>query len=102
MRLPLLVVVFVSFTALEFYIVRDRPFFEYLTLAWNDPWGGAMFLDLAMALTLFFGWAWRDAAARKLPFFPYALAAPFLGSISALAYLVHREVAARRAAAPGE
>lgn len=98
MRLPLLVVVLVSFVAFSFYRVAGQPFFGFLTLAWNDPWGGQVFVDLVIALSLFLVWARRDAASRGLPFLPYALVTVFLGSMGALAYLIHRELAARKQA----
>lgn len=96
MRLPLLVIVLVSFVVFSVLRVADQPFFGFLTLAWNDPWGGQVFVDLVIALSLFLSWARRDAEGRKLPFVPYALLTLLLGSIGALAYLIHREIARGR------
>ena len=93
MRLPLLLTVLIGFTAWSGVLVHDRPFFEFLTLAGREPWHQQVLLDLVISLSLFLSWARRDAAARGLPYLPYLLLTLLLGSIGALSYLVHRELA---------
>ena len=97
MRLPLLLVVLLSFTGYSIFLVHDRPFFEFITLAREEPWNQQVLLDLVISLSLFLSWARRDAAARKLPYLPYLGLTLLLGSIGALSYLVHREIAGRNA-----
>lgn len=95
MRLPLLLVVLLSFTAYSIFLVHDRPFFEFITLAGREPWYQQVFLDLVISLTLFLTWARRDSRERGLPYLPYLGLTLLLGSIGALSYLVHREIAGR-------
>ncbi len=96
MRLGILVTTLLAFTAVSVWLVHAQPFFGFLTLAMNDPWGGQVLLDLVIALTLFLSWAKRDARERGLPWLPYVGLTLLLGSIGALSYLIHREIAAHR------
>lgn len=97
MKRFLLALVLVPFTVFSLGVVFRQGFFGFLTLAWHEPWGMQIFLDLCIALFLVSSWIRKDARERGIPSLPYLLAIPFLGSIGALAYLVHREVAAKRA-----
>ena len=85
MRLPALVVLLVAFTGYSIFLVQDQPFFGFLTLARDEPWG-------RQVLTLFASWMRGDARARKLPYLPYLALILVLGSIGALSYLIHREL----------
>ncbi len=96
MRLPLLVSLLAAFLGVSIYLVHSEPFFGFISLAMNDPWGGQIFLDLVIALSLFLTWARRDARERGLPYLPYLVLTLALGSIGALSYLIHREVRAQR------
>lgn len=92
-RLLSLVLILLAFAAYTATIVIGHGYFGFLYLAMEQPWGGQVFLDLVIALSLFLVWMVPDARARSLPIVPYIVATCALGSIGALAYLVHREVA---------
>jgi len=51
--------------------------------------------DVVIALSIASFFVWRDARDRGLPWLPYLGVTLFLGSVGPLAYLIHREVAAR-------
>lgn len=100
MRLPVLLAVFVVFVAYSVTVIATDGPVGFLTLAWRERWAMQMLVDLALALSVAWVWLRRDAAARGLPAWPYQLATVALGSVGVLAYLVHREVVARRQVAP--
>lgn len=91
-RLALLVPVFAGFTGWSAYVVATHGYTGFLELAFTDLWGGQLLLDLTIALFLFASWMIRDARERAIPWLPYALGIVTLGSVGALAYLIHREV----------
>jgi hypothetical protein len=88
--LPLLVLL--PFSAYSMFVVVEHGFTGFITLALREPWGMQMFLDLYIALFLVGGWIRRDARERGLPALPYLVALPFVGSVGALGYLVHRSL----------
>jgi hypothetical protein len=92
--------VLVPFTAYSLVVIARHGYFGFLTLAAREPWGMQLLLDLLIALFLVGGSIRRDARERGIPAAPYLVALPFLGSISALAYLVHRSLKPAKAAAP--
>ncbi len=96
MRLFAVLVVFAVFTAYTVSVMIGHGIFGFLTLAWQEPWALQLLLDLLLMLGLFSLWVLRDARARGLPAWPYAILALTMGSMGALAYLVHREIARRR------
>lgn len=87
---PLLAVI--PFTVFSVLVVARHGYFGFLTLAYREPWALQMLLDLTFALFLVGGWMRRDARKHNIPVTPYLVALPLLGSISALFYLVHREL----------
>lgn len=89
-QLAILLVVLAAFGLYTAGVVVEAGYTGFLTLAWNDPWGGQMFVDLVIALALFLTWMLRDAREREIPALPYVLLTLTTGSIGALAYLVHR------------
>jgi hypothetical protein len=97
-RLSLLVfgIVLVAFSAYTGVVVAGHGYTGFLVLAVNEPWGGQVFVDLVIALLLFTTWMRADAAQEGLPFWPYFAAILTLGSIGALAYLVHRSASRAR------
>ena len=99
-RLLSLVLVLLAFTAYTATVVAGHGYFGFVHLALEQPWGGQVFLDLVIALTLFLVWMVPDARARSLPVIPYIIATCALGSIGALAYLIHREATAPRTNKP--
>lgn len=93
----------VLFTAVSLWLIAGEHPLGFLMNARDDRWGLQVLLDLVIACSLFVGFMRRDARERGLPFVPYLIAILFLGSIGALAYLVHRGLAAeKKAAAPPE
>ncbi|MDC0671870.1 hypothetical protein [Nannocystis radixulma] len=90
---PLLILV--VFTLFSVVVVLRHGYFGFITLALREPWAMQMLLDLAIALFLVAGWLRRDARTRGIEAWPYLVALPFLGSISPLAYLVHRRLRTR-------
>lgn len=91
MRFAILVVILVLFSGFSTLVTLDHGYSGFITLALREPWAMQMLLDLVIAFSLFISWMRRDAATRGLPFWRYAIGTVFLGSIGALAYLVHRE-----------
>lgn len=99
-QLAILSTVGIAFTLYTAAVVADHGYTGFLTLAWREPWGGQMFVDLVIALCLFLTWMLPDARARQIPAWPYVALILTTGSIGALAYLVHRSVKTGRAEAP--
>lgn len=91
--------ILVPFTAFTTLVGIEHGPVGFVELAMREPWALQMLLDLLIALGLFAFFAYPDARARGLPFWPYAIGCMLLGSPAALAYVVHRELAARRVAA---
>jgi len=99
-QLAIFSIVGIAFTLYTAVVVADHGYTGFLTLAWSEPWGGQMFVDLVIALSLFLTWMLRDARARQIAPWPYVALILTTGSIGALAYLVHRSAKAERAEAP--
>ncbi len=97
MRLVLLILVFVAFTVWSFAILGAEGVAGLLRTVQSEPWGAQMLADLTIALLVAWTFLWRDAKERGLPALAYFIATLLTGSVAVLAYLVHREVAARRA-----
>ncbi len=102
MRLFILVVLFVAFTAYTLFVMAGHGILGFVELALREPWGLQLFLDLLLMLALFSTWIWGDAKSRNLPSWPYMILSLLMGSMGALVYLLHREIAARRNAAGGK
>ncbi|HMR05841.1 MAG TPA: DUF2834 domain-containing protein [Polyangiaceae bacterium] len=77
------------------WVVMQKGYFGFLTLALQEPWGGQLFIDLCIALVFVTGWLIRDAKARGINPWPYVIATPFVGSMAPLLYLVVRGLGAR-------
>ena len=92
--------VFAPFTLFSTMVIARHGYFGFITLALREPWGMQMLLDLAIAVFMVGTWLRRDARSRGINPVPYLVALPFLGSIAALAYLVHRGYADTDARAP--
>lgn len=97
MRLLLALLVFVGFTGWTISIILAHGLFGFLTLAAREPWAMQLSIDLLLALFVSMAWVRSDAKQRGLPWVPYVVLAPVLGSPPVLAYVVHRELAALRA-----
>ncbi|MBO6936233.1 MAG: DUF2834 domain-containing protein [Deltaproteobacteria bacterium] len=101
LRLALAAGALLAFSVFSTFVVVEHGYFGFVTeVMLGSDWGLQVFLDLCIALFLFTSWMLKDAKARSIPVWPYLLATLSLGSIGALAYLVHREVAAPRRVAP--
>jgi hypothetical protein len=86
--LPLLVLLpFSVFTAI---VIARYGYFGFLTLSFREPWAMQMLIDLGINCVLVGAWIRSDAPKYGIPAVPYLALLPFLGSISALAYFVHR------------
>jgi hypothetical protein len=95
-RLFVTLAVLVPFAIFTDVLVLEHGYLGFLELAMREPWALQMLLDVGIALGIFAAFAIPDAKERGLPIWPYLVASVFLGSIGALAYLVHREIAALR------
>lgn len=92
--LPFLLLV--PFTAFSVEcMLKDGPV-GFVTLALREPWGMQLLLDLMISLGFAMAWTRKDAIQRNLPWLPYVILMPILGSPAALAYLCHRALADRR------
>lgn len=95
-RLALALLVLIPFALWSSLVVVDHGYFGFLELALREPWGAQVLTDLTIALVLFTSFAIPDARRRGITIWPYVVLTVLLGSIGALAYVVHREVAALR------
>lgn len=91
-RLAGLLFVFVDFVALTLYAVYHYGYTSFFTMHLETAVGAQVLLDLVIALSFFMIWMWRDARENGIAPLPYVLSILFLGSIGALAYLIHREL----------
>lgn len=98
-KILLLSIALVVFTGWSVTIIADRGYLGFLTVARQEPWAAQMLVDVTIALTLFANWLVPDARRRGITPWPYVVAIVGLGSIGALAYLLHREIKAVRATA---
>jgi len=100
LRLALAGGTFLAFSVFSTFVVLEHGYLGFIhEVMLASDWGLQVFLDLCIALFLFTSWMLKDAKARSIPVWPYLLATLGLGSIGALAYLVHREAAAFRGGA---
>jgi hypothetical protein len=97
MRLAIIIVIFVVFTAWSGTIVASHGLLGAFTLAAREPWAAQLFVDLALSCFVLWSFLRHDAKKRGIPALPYILATAALGSIGVFAYLIHRELVGRRA-----
>lgn len=83
-------IVWIAFVAYSLVVIAGHGYTGFLVLAWREPWGMQMLLDLAIALSLFAGFLVTDAKTRGLRAWPWLLAMATLGSIGAVPYLWYR------------
>ena len=96
MRLAIAVLAFVAFTGWSITVAVAHGPTGFLSLAAREPWALQMLIDLVIALIVATGWVRSDAKKRGLPWIPYVVLAPILGSPPVLAYIVHREFVAMK------
>lgn len=97
MRLVIVVVVFVAFSAWSGTIAVSHGLLGAFTLAAREPWAAQLFVDLFLSLFVLWSFMRHDAKERGIPALPYMLATAAVGSIGVFAYLIHRELVGRRA-----
>lgn len=95
-----LIATLVVFSLWSSSIVLAEGYWGFLHLALSDPWGGQVFVDLSIALTIAWVSLYRDAKRLRIRVWPYLIATPFLGSIAVLTYLIHRELVKDRDQVP--
>ncbi|PZR18611.1 MAG: hypothetical protein DI536_01645 [Archangium gephyra] len=100
MKLAIGIVGFIAFSAWTIRIMLAHGVFGFLELAAREAWGAQLFVDLGIALLFAVAWIHSDGKKRGLPWLPYALFTPFIGSPVLFAYLIHREVVALKKPAP--
>jgi hypothetical protein len=88
---PLFLLVAVLFTAYSTLVVVDHGYTGFLHLAWREPWGMQMLLDLTISLTIVSSLLVVDARRRKRAAWPWVLVTLFLGSVGPLWYLALRK-----------
>jgi Terpene cyclase DEP1 len=88
--------VLVGFGALNVEVLRVHGYLGFAELILANQATIALFVDLAIALTMVAAWMRRDATQYGLPFWPYFVLTMVLGSIGTLAYFVHRSLREER------
>lgn len=91
-RLIALITIFLAFNIYSIGVVLEEGYFGFLPLIGREAWGMQIFLDLAIALTIAWGGLKRDAVNMGINPWPYMIGTLLLGSISPLAYLIHRQI----------
>ena len=91
-RIVLSVVAFLAFTAYTLFVVTNHSLFGFIADHQRGGWSLQIFIDLVVAATCFWVLAARDARARGITHWPYAVLTLPLGSIAILAYFVHRSL----------
>jgi hypothetical protein len=92
MRLALVSIVLVPFALFSGYVVATMGLTNLFEVSAREPWALQMLIDIYLAISLFCVWMVKDARERGIPAWPYVIASLSLGSVGALAYLVHREL----------
>jgi hypothetical protein len=92
MRTAALVLALLAFTGWSLWTVADDGLPGLFTLLETKPWGRQVFVDLCIALSVAWVFLRPEAQRLKVPLWPYLVATPFVGSISLLVFLIHREL----------
>ena len=101
LRLFSLIAVLAIFSVDSAGVVLEHGYFGFIELAQREPWALQVLIDLVIALVLFASWMLPDARRKGITAWPYLPVIATLGSIGALAYLVHRTLRQGRAEARG-
>lgn len=88
-------IVLIPFSIFTTELILEQGYFGFVTLALREKWGMQMLIDLSISLFFAGWWIRRDARERGLPWIPYLVLLPILGSPAALAYLCHRVLCER-------
>jgi hypothetical protein len=101
-RLLLAVAAFLAFGAYSVQVlVENDGYAGFFALLGREPWALQVTIDLVIASALAMAWLVPDARRLGVPAWPYVAATLVAGSLSGLAYVVHRELVLRRRAARG-
>jgi hypothetical protein len=91
-NLALALVTLIVFTAFTVYCgIAEGPL-GFVQLALGHEWGMQMLCDVGISLVVASFWIVPDARKHGISPWPYLVGCVGLGSIAALAYLVHREL----------
>ncbi len=91
-NLALALTTLVAFSAFTLYCGATEGAIGFLTLAFSHEWAMQMLLDVGFSLAIASFWIVPDAEKHGINPWPYLVACVGLGSIAALAYVVHREL----------
>ncbi len=86
----LLAILFADFVAFSGWSLWAGGLMGFVDAALYNPAAMQIAADLCIAVAIGCFWIWKDAKARGANPLPYLIAAPFVGSISLLAYLLLR------------
>src|SRR5690242_20312952 len=82
-----------AFTAYSVWVMLTHEgYLGFVWLALREPWGMQMIIDVGLSVGLFSIWMHHDAKERGITAWPYLIVCLLLGSIGALAYLLHCEL----------
>jgi hypothetical protein len=95
-NLALALATLIVFTAFTLYCGATEGPLGFVQLALGHEWGMQMLLDVGISLVVASFWIVPDARKHGINPWPYLAACLGLGSIGALAYVVHRELAEAR------
>lgn len=87
---PFVLLVAVLFTAYSTLVAAQHGYTGFLHLAWREPWGMQMLIDLLISLTMVSSLIVVDAQRRKRAAWPWLLVTVLLGSVGPLWYLALR------------
>jgi hypothetical protein len=87
--------ILLAFTIYSLWVVAGHGYTGFLALAWREPWGMQMLLDLIIACAFGIGWMTGDAKKHAITTWPFIVTTIFLGSIGLLAYVVVRGLTRR-------
>jgi hypothetical protein len=87
--------VLLAFTVYSLWVVAGHGYTGFLALAWREPWGMQMLLDLVIACSFGIGWMIADAKKHAVTPWPFVVTTIFLGSIGLLGYVVVRGLTRR-------
>ena len=88
-------VVLLSFSAYSLWVVAGHGYTGFLALAWREPWGMQMLLDLVIACSFGINWMIANAKRHAITTWPFVVTTIFLGSVGLLAYVVARGLTRR-------
>lgn len=90
-RMATLCGLLVAFTSYSIIVSWQHGYWGFIDVARAGGWGTQVFLDLCIACALVSAYMLRQGRKSGLNAWPYVLSLPFLGSIGALACLIHVE-----------